>query len=161
MSFQIRHVKEDEFLNIAALSLKCPPLATERNSVYHIFTKFFQNTFLVVEDDSGNIIAFLLGFISQVNPEDAYIHLLCVDPSFRRKNIASALVEEYISIVSSKGSKTIYLITGPKNKISQTFYGKLGFKPVNNDKTLKIDGISVVKDYNGPEDHKVLLYRNI
>lgn len=161
MSFQIRQVKEDDFLDLASLSFKCHPMVTERNSIYHIFTKFFGNTSLVIEDETGNIIGFILGFISQVNPEDAYIHLLCVDPSFRRKNLASSLIEEYRNVVSSKGCRKIYLITGPRNKISQSFYGKMGFKVVKTDKTLEINGISVIKDYNGPDDHKVLLYQNI
>ncbi len=161
MSFQIRQVKEDEFLLIAELSHKCLPMVTERNSIYHIFTKFFQNTSLVVQNESGHLIAFLLGFISQVNPEHAYIHLLCVDPIFRRNKIASSLIKEYIKIVSSKGCSKIYLITGPENKTSQTLYGKMGFKALKNDKTFEIKGVSAVKDYNGPNDHKVLLYLNI
>jgi hypothetical protein len=47
--FHIRSVKEDDFLKIAEIAPKCPPMVTERNSIYHIFTKFFKNTSFVVE----------------------------------------------------------------------------------------------------------------
>ncbi|NYB51378.1 MAG: GNAT family N-acetyltransferase [Methanobacteriaceae archaeon] len=161
MSFKIRQVKEEEFIELASLSLKCPPMVTERNSIYHIFTKFFNNTSLVAEEESGNIIAFLLGFISQVNPGEAYIHLLCVDPRFRRNKIASMLIEKFTDLVSIRGCRKMFLITGPENRTAQKLYKKMGFEAVKNDKTMEIKGISVVKDYNGPGDHKVLFYRDI
>jgi hypothetical protein len=47
--FHIRNVKEEDFLKIAEIAPKCPPMVTERNSIYHIFTKFIKNTSFVVE----------------------------------------------------------------------------------------------------------------
>ena len=46
----IRNVVEEDFLVISEVAEKCSPMTTERNSIYHIFTKFFKNTSLVVED---------------------------------------------------------------------------------------------------------------
>jgi len=39
----IRNVVEEDFLVIAEVAEKCSPMTTERNSIYHIFTKFFKN----------------------------------------------------------------------------------------------------------------------
>jgi hypothetical protein len=36
--FHLRSVKEEDFLKIAEIAPKCPPMVTERNSIYHIFT---------------------------------------------------------------------------------------------------------------------------
>lgn len=83
---QIRNSEEEDFLAISQIARKCRPMVTERDSIYHLFTKFFQNTVFVAEKlENGNNIAigFLIGFISQSNSDESYIHLLCVDPKFR------------------------------------------------------------------------------
>ena len=66
------------------------------------------NTSLVFEDN-GEIKGFLLGFISQENPEDSYIHLLCIKNDLRGQNLGSNLVDEFIKIVSSHGCRKVFL----------------------------------------------------
>jgi ribosomal protein S18 acetylase RimI-like enzyme len=157
----IRNVVEEDFLVIAEVAEKCSPMTTERNSIYHIFTKFFKNTSLVVEDEDGSVRGFLLGFISQDNSENAYIHLLCLEKSLRGRKIAADLVNEFIKIVSSMGSKKISLITKPSNKTAIRFYNKIGFLSDKSDETVEIDGINVFKGYNGPGHDKIVFYKFI
>ena len=157
----IRNVVEEDFLVIAEVAEKCSPMTTERNSIYHIFTKFFKNTSLVVEDEDGSVRGFLLGFISQDNSENAYIHLLCLEKSLRGRKIAADLVNEFIKIVSSMGSKKISLITKPSNKAAIRFYNKIGFLSDKSDETVEIDGINVFKGYNGPGHDKIVFYKFI
>lgn len=158
--FHTRPVKEEDFLAISEIAAKCSPMATERNSIYHIFTKFFKKTSLVVETKEKIPIGFLLGFISQDNPQDAYIHLLCIIPQYRMKGLAKFLVGEFMDIVSEKGCSKVYLITSPQNKKAINFYQSMGFK-VNNSggEEVVIDGINTFKDYNGPGEHKVIFSR--
>ena len=156
----IRNVREGDFIRIAELAWKCKPMATERNSIYHLFTKFFSSTSFVAEEDQ-RIIGFLLGFISQDNPEEAYIHLLCVHPRFRRDGIASKLLKEFIETVKMKNIKRISLITKPINKRAISFYRKHGFKDYDGPETCRSGDVNVFKDYNGEREDMVLFEKSL
>jgi Acetyltransferases len=160
-NLKIRTTLEEDFVEIAELAENCSPMETERNSIYHIFTKFFRSTSLVAELPSGEIGGFLLGFISQENPEEAYIHLLCVDPKMRGKSAGRKLVENFIDEVSLKGCKTVYLTTKPINWNSISFYKKLGFLEDKSQETINILGTNAVKNYNGKGQHMVVFYKLI
>lgn len=157
----IRNALEEEFVNISEVAEECQPMETERNSIYHLFTKFFRNTCFVAELPSGGLGGFLLGFISQEDPEDAYIHLLCVDPKIRGKDIGRKLIEAFIEKADSIGCKKVNLITKPINWNSISFYKKLGFIEEKNGETMNILGTTAIKNYNGPGEHMVVFYKNL
>lgn len=159
--FKIRNTFEEDFVNIAELAEECSPMETERNSIYHIFTKFFKGTSFVAELTSGEIAGFVLGFISQENPEEAYIHLLCVDPRMRGRNIGRKMVDVFIDAVASKGCKKINLITKPINWNSISFYRKLGFLEEKSGETMNVLGTTAIKNYNGIGQHMVVFYKLI
>jgi ribosomal protein S18 acetylase RimI-like enzyme len=160
-SLKIRNTLEEDFVEIAELAENCSPMETERNSIYHIFTKFFKSTSLVAELPSGGIGGFILGFISQENPEEAYIHLLCVDPKMRGKHVGRKLVEKFIGEVTLRECKKICLITKPINWNSISFYKKLGFLEDKSQETINILGVNAVKNYNGMGQHMVVFYKSI
>ena len=160
-SLKIRNTLEEDFVEIAELAENCSPMETERNSIYHIFTKFFKSTSLVAELPSGGIGGFILGFISQENPEEAYIHLLCVDPKMRGKHVGRKLVEKFIDEVILRECKKICLITKPINWNSISFYKKLGFLEDKSQETINILGVNAVKNYNGMGQHMVVFYKSI
>ena len=159
-NFRIRNVFEDDFMKIAQLGENCSPMVNERKAIYHLFTKFFKNTSLVLEDNE-NIKGFLIGFISQENNENAYIHLLCIKKDLRGQNMASNLVEKFISIVYSMDCKKVFLVCKPSNKTAIKLYTKMGFLPLPSDKTIVIDDINVFKDYDGPSEDKIVFCRSI
>lgn len=156
----IRVAKEKDFINISKLAEKCAPMATERDSIYHIFTKFFQNTVFVAEKDN-KLLGFLLGFISQVNSEEAYIHLLCVDPDYRNKGLAKSFIKIFFKVIADMDCKKVFLITKPINQHAINFYKKLGFKKVDNVKNINLNGVWAVKDYNGLGKHMIVFEKNI
>jgi ribosomal protein S18 acetylase RimI-like enzyme len=157
IDYNIRKVKEDDFLTIAEIATYCPPMVTERNSIYHIFTKFFTSTSLIIETENNKVLGFLLGFISQDNPEEAYIHLLCVIPQYRKKGLAKSMMDEFMTIINENGCRKVYLITSPGNKKAIKFYKKIGFKIDNQGKEIVINGVKTIKNYNGPGEHKLIL----
>lgn len=154
--YRIRNAREEDFLSIKEIAAYCSPMATERNSIYHIFTKFFKTTSLILEHENNRIIGFLLGFISQDNPPEGYIHLLCVLPPWRNKGLAQALVEKYLNILREKGCLRVHLITSPGNKKAINFYEKMGFKIDNEGKEIVINGVKTIENYNGPGEHKLI-----
>ena len=157
--FKIKNTSEEDFVEIAELADNCSPMETERNSIYHIFTKFFKSTSLVAEFPSGNIAGFILGFISQENPEEAYIHMLGVDPKVRGKGIGRKLVETFLDSVALKGCKKVYLITKPINWNSISFYRKLGFLEDKSGDTMNIMGVTAIRNYDGKGEHMVVFYK--
>jgi len=154
--YNIRNVQKEDFLTIAETATYCPPMVTERNSIYHLFTKFFSSTSFIAETSDGKAIGFLLGFTSQDNPQEAYIHLLCVLPQCRNKGLAKALLYEFINILKEKGCNEVSLITSPQNNKALNFYQKMGFKINNHGKEIVINGVKTVKNYNGPGEHKLI-----
>ena len=162
VNFKIRNVVEEDFIAISHIAENCSPMTTERNSIYHTFTKFFNNTSLVVENiEDKSINGFLLGFISQYDSENAYIHLLCLDKSLRGHGIGLSLVDHFISIVSAMGSKKVSLICKTYNQTAIKFYKKIGFISESSDKTVEIDGLHVHEDYDGPGEDKIVFYKLI
>ena len=158
--FRIRNVIEEDFMKISQFGEKCSPMINEREAIYHIFTKFFKNTSLVLEDNK-NIKGFLIGFISQENNENAYIHLLCIEKDLRKQNIAAKLVKEFIYIVCSLKCKKVFLVCKPSNKTAINFYHKMGFLSLHSDVTVIIDDINVFKDYDGPAEDKIVFCRSV
>jgi len=157
---KIRNVREEDFIKIAELSRKCNPMATERNSIYHLFTKFFSGTSFVAEESQG-IIGFILGFLSQDNPREAYIHLLCVHPNHRREGVASNLLEKFINEVKKKEIERISLITKPVNRRAISFYKKHGFINRKRPGTYKVGDINVFRDYNGEGEDMVIFEKSV
>jgi ribosomal protein S18 acetylase RimI-like enzyme len=159
-NLEIRNVIEEDFIKISHLGEKCSPMINERNSIYHIFTKFFKNTSLVVEDN-GVIKGFILGFISQDEPKKSYVHLLCVEHSLRGQNIASNLIDEFIKIVSAYSCSEVFLICKPSNKRALKFYNKIGFVSLKSNRTVKVENFNLFIDYDGPKDDKIVFYKSI
>jgi ribosomal protein S18 acetylase RimI-like enzyme len=156
MNYHIRNVIEEDFLPIAEIANYCPPMVTERNSVYHIFTKFFTTTSFIVETVDKSAIGFLLGFKSQDNAKEAYIHLLCIIPQWRNKGLARELLDEFLLKLKEQGCKKVSLITSPGNKKALNFYQKMGFKIDNEGNEIIISGVKTIKNYNGPGEHKLI-----
>jgi len=155
----IRNALEEDFIKIADLGEECEPMETESKSLYHIFTKYFKSTCFVAELSSGGIIGFLLGFISQENPEESYIHLLCVDPKMRSRNIGRKLIDAFLEMATAKGCKKVVLITKPINWNSISFYKKIGFLEEKSGDTMNILGNIAIKNYNGLGEHMVVFYK--
>lgn len=102
-----------------------------------------------------------MGLISQIEPENAYIHLLCVDTHFRGKKLAPKLINKFIQIVSEAGSTNISLLSKPSNTNAIKFYNKQGFISKKSDETFEENGINIFKDYDGPDQDKIIFYKFI
>ncbi|WP_455368285.1 GNAT family N-acetyltransferase [[Eubacterium] cellulosolvens] len=157
---RIRTVKEKDFLEIMNLASKCNPIPIERDSIYHLFTKYFSNTCFVAEMDD-KIVGYILGFISQLEKNVAYIHNICVSPDLRRKKIGSNLYQIFFQSMKKEKCKKIFLIINPINKLSINYHKSLGFNVSNVGEEIFIEGIRASKDYNGPGKHMVVMCKSL
>ncbi len=77
--------------------------------------------------DGDELVAFLIGFLSQDRPEEAYIHFVGVAPAHRGHGLASDLYERFFDQVREAGRTRITAITSVDNTGSQAFHARLGF----------------------------------
>ncbi|MCG8573486.1 MAG: GNAT family N-acetyltransferase [Flavobacteriales bacterium] len=59
-----------------------------------LFFKHFQESSFIIKDKE-QVLGFLIGFISQSNPQIAYVHFIGVNPNFRNKHIGRTLYSTF------------------------------------------------------------------
>jgi GNAT superfamily N-acetyltransferase len=118
-----------------------------------LFLIHFSDTSFIIEKNS-ELIAFLIGFLSQSNINEGYIHFAGVHPNYRDTGIGRYLYDRFFKVCSDQGRDTIKACTSPVNKGSIAFHKKVGFKILPGN--AELDDIPVTLDYNKPNDPKVL-----
>lgn len=83
--------------------------------------------------------AFLVGFLSQTEPDAAYVHFVGVDPHLHGQGIGRALYRAFFALARSHGRRYVHCITSPQNTNSRAFHIRLGFT-----------ASAVKPDYDGP-----------
>ncbi len=95
-------------------------------------------------------MGFLVGFQSQTDPTEAYVHFVGVAPAQRGTGLGRALYERFASTVREHGCTSVRCVTSPANEASIAFHTRIGFE---------VDRIA--EDYDGPGEDRVLLVRRL
>ena len=64
-----------------------------------LFFIHFEGTSFVAEDEDGELLGFVCGFLSQTADDEAYIHFVGVDPGARGDGLGRALYERFFEEV--------------------------------------------------------------
>jgi predicted GNAT superfamily acetyltransferase len=115
-----------------------------------LFFVHFEGTSFVAEDEDGRLAAFLVGFLSQTDETDAYVHFIGVAPDRRGSGLGRALYERFFAVAGESGRTTVRCVTSPGNVDSVAFHKALGFV---------VD--RVARDYDGPGEDRVLLVKRL
>ena len=115
-----------------------------------LFFLHFEGTSFVAEDVDDDLAGFVCGFLSQTDPEEAYIHFVGVSPEHRGAGVGRTLYERFFAEVLGEGRSVIRCVTSPANEESVAFHEALGFQ---------VD--RVVEDYDGPGEDRVLLLKRL
>jgi ribosomal protein S18 acetylase RimI-like enzyme len=115
-----------------------------------LFFLHFEGTSFVAEDEDGKLVAFLIGFLSQTDHDEAYIHFVGVAPEQRGSGLGRALYERFFDVVRADGCARVRCVTSPANEQSVAFHESLGFAVE-----------SVVADYDGPGEDRVLFVKQL
>jgi ribosomal protein S18 acetylase RimI-like enzyme len=154
----VRHVEPSDYPQIIAVVDDWwggRPMAA---MLPRFFFVHFRRTSFVVEI-SGEIVAFLVGFVSPSLPHEAYIHFVGVHPQFRKNGLARTLYECFIATVYNLGCRSVRSVTSPVNKGSIRFHFGLGFRAIESEKFVA--GIPVVEEYDGIGEDRVLFVKNL
>jgi ribosomal protein S18 acetylase RimI-like enzyme len=83
---EIRSVKGSDYYVISPLINEWWGGRQMSDMLPKLFFDHFKNTSFIAEKD-GKIVGFLIGFLSQTYPEEAYIHFVGVHPDYRKSGI--------------------------------------------------------------------------
>jgi ribosomal protein S18 acetylase RimI-like enzyme len=115
-----------------------------------LFFLHFEGTSFVAEREDGQLAAFLVGFVSQTDPTEAYIHFVGVDPEERGSGLGRELYERFFETVRAHGCSVVRCVTSPLNEGSVAFHTAMGFA---------VDRIA--EDYDGPGEDRMLLVKTL
>ena len=118
-----------------------------------LFHEFRDTAFAI--RDGNRVVAYLLGFISQVEPV-GYVHLIAVREGHRRRGNARALYEHFEEAARARGCTGLKAVVMPWNDASVEFHLSVGLEPVG---MPDVEGKRVVKDYRGPGKDRVVLQK--
>jgi len=155
---KIRFVKESDYYVISPLINEWWGMRNMSDLLPKLFFDHFSNTSFIAEID-GEIVGFLIGFLSQSYSNEAYIHFVGVHPSYRKQNLGKELYEEFFKTVQESGRNIVRCVTSPVNKNSIAYHTKMGFKIKDGDGF--VDGASVHTGYDGSNQDRVLFVKEL
>jgi ribosomal protein S18 acetylase RimI-like enzyme len=137
---EIRLVQESDYYVISPLINDWWNGRQMSDMLPKLFFTHFKNTSFIAQEE-GEIIGFLIGFLSQSYSNEAYIHFVGIHPEHRGKGIGRQLYNQFFDVIKQHGRSIIRCVTSPVNKVSIAYHTKMGFEieqgdGVNQDKVL-------------------------
>ncbi|GGH77153.1 ribosomal protein S18 acetylase RimI-like enzyme [Pullulanibacillus pueri] len=154
----IRLVKSSDYYRLSPLINEWWGERQMSDKLPKLFFDHFNATSFVAEDN-GEIIGFLIGFLSQTHSHEAYIHFVGVHPNYRKQGLGKQLYSTFFNKVKGQGRTTVRCITSPVNTSSIAYHTKMGFDIEEGDR--KVDGVWVKTDYDGLGQDRVLFLKKL
>jgi ribosomal protein S18 acetylase RimI-like enzyme len=89
------------------------------------FDHFRESSFIA--QAGGDRLGFLVGFLSNPFPHEAYIHFVGVHPEHRRTGIGRILYERFFELGIREGRTVVRSVTSPVNENSIAFHKRWDF----------------------------------
>ncbi len=102
-----------------------------------------------IERDDGAPAGFLLGLVSESEPDLAYVHLHAVDPALRGQGVGAALYRAFGERAMAGGCTRIRALAAPRREGSVAFHRALGFEG------------PLVQGYLGPGEDRIVFERSL
>jgi len=110
-----------------------------------LFEHFGDSTFIV--EDEGELVAFLVGWLSQRYPDAGYVHFMGVRSDHRRLGLGRELYRRFAALARERGRTRIMAETGAFNTRSIAFHRSIGFTIEPGDEV--VDGVAIHHDRIG------------
>jgi predicted GNAT superfamily acetyltransferase len=144
---EIRHAQPADHARVIAVLDEWWGGRRMRDMLPKLFFVHFRDTSFVAERD-GELAGFLVGFLSQTQPDEAYVHFVGVGPAERGSGLGRALYERFFAVARDAGRTLVTCVTSPRNEGSVAFHRSLGFEPS-----------APQAGYDGPGEDRVVLTR--
>ncbi|NLP49265.1 GNAT family N-acetyltransferase [Bacillus sp. RO1] len=154
----IRNIQDEDFLRISTNLNTWWGGRDMVDMLPRLFIHHFKNTSFIIEDN-GETLGFVIGFVSPLIPEQAYIHFVGVNPNTRKKNIGRTLYEHFFEAVKKKGCSEVSCVTSSVNTTSINFHKRMGFTMKDGD--MVIDGIPIHQNYDGIGQNRVIFVKSL
>lgn len=80
-----------------------------------------------LEDGGGAAVGFLLGLVSEAEPDLAYVHMHVVDPAWRGRGVGALLYRRFCQRAALRGCTRVRALAAPEREASRRFHERLGF----------------------------------
>lgn len=160
---EIREASVEDYLDLHDLVGKIEGIVQHPTHFYKIMLQYFGNS-IIVAVDNDELVGFLLGFVSQTNPEEYFIWQLGVDPQHRGKKIAGKIMKSTIDTARRFGCKKVTATVETTNKPSQGLFESSGFAIVTNESlgdVIHEHGKPAIKNYYASGTNQVFYQYNI
>ena len=155
---EIRNIKQSDYYVISPLLNEWWNGRQMIDKLPKLFFDHFSNTSFIAEKD-GEIIGFLIGFLSQSHIDEGYIHFVGVHPAHRGCSIGKQLYHTFFETIKRYGRSVVRCITSPVNKTSIAYHIRMGFEIEGGNRL--VNGIAVHSNYDGPERERVLFVKRL
>lgn len=123
-----------------------------------LFFMHFRDTSFAAEE-AGAVVAFLAGFVSQTDPQQAYIHFVGIHPAYRGQGLGRRLYERFFAAARARGCTLVRCVTAPVNTGSVAFHTRMGFQIER--ANGEVGGVPCTLNYDGRGHDRVLFVRAI
>jgi ribosomal-protein-alanine N-acetyltransferase len=143
---KVRRMRAADVDAVSELEDRCFTDPWSENMIYHDFAENSRAHFFVAESE-GYVVGYV-GIWTVVN--NVHITTIAVDPDYRRRGIATALIKKVIEEYASE-RQTITLEVRPSNDAARGLYEKLGFNVSGRRKNYYSDNQedAIIMDYSG------------
>jgi ribosomal protein S18 acetylase RimI-like enzyme len=100
-----------------------------------------------IVEDHGELVGFLVGYLSQRLPDAGYIHYAGVHPDWRGRGVGREMYRRFAADVRERGRTRVVAETGAWNRESIAFHARVGFTLEAGDEI--VDGLPVHRDVTG------------
>ena len=104
---QLRHVRLSDCDRVLAIIDEWWGGPATSSHLPHVFFSHLAPTSFVLEQDDGELVGFLLGFLSQTHPDEACVHMVGVHPAFRRLGFGRRLCERFFLTAQMHGRRWV------------------------------------------------------
>ena len=80
-----------------------------------------------LETAQGEPAGFLLGLVSEAEPDLAYVHMHVVDPALRGRGLGELLYRKFCARAAARGCRRVRALAQPERAASRRFHERLGF----------------------------------
>jgi GNAT superfamily N-acetyltransferase len=151
-NFRVRAMTKQDFDHVVQVvdHWWSGPIAILAHPVF--FYELGRHARVVEDEERAKFVGFLLGFIVPADESRAavgYVHLVGIDPSYRRKGVARALYADFTATCIASGCRHLKAITTAGNEPSIRFHEALGWVAREDE------------NYAGPNRRRVVLTKEL